>query len=194
MNSNKKIKVGIIGLGPIGMILAVKLKEAGCEVALCERNEAKAAKIKSDGITLENVINASAKFEMVCTSISELQGWDADYLFFSLKTHQTPGAVKEAEALNTEKLTVISAQNGIDVEELLVTGFGRAKTLRLVINFAGSPVAPNVTKVNFVIPPNFIGSINDSRIEQANEIAGLLSSVGMETKAVNSFELSKKSW
>lgn len=194
MSGKKKIKVGIIGLGPVGMILAVKLKEAGCEVALCERNIAKANKIISEGITLVNVINTHCSFDHVYHSISELEGWDADYLFFSLKSHQTPAAVKEAEKLNTAKLTVISAQNGIDIEEILAEGFGESKTLRFVINFAGNPVAPNTTRVSFFMPPNYIGSINDAKTDKATEIAEILTSVGLETHAVNSFELLKRCW
>src|SRR5574343_490944 len=144
MSEFKKIKVGIIGLGPVGMILAAKFSEAGCQVAVCETNETKAKKIKSDGMILENVMNAHVKFDKVCSSISELEGWDADYLFFALKSTHTAGAVKEAQVLNTEKLTVISAQNGIDVEEILIAGFGETKTMRMVINFAGNSVSPNV--------------------------------------------------
>ncbi len=194
MSNKQKLKVGIIGLGPVGMILAVKLQEAGCEVAICEQNEAKAKKIKNEGIILENVISASAKFEKVCQSVSELQDWDADYLIFALKSHQTPTAVKEAQILNTEKLTVVSAQNGINIEELLVEGFGEDKTLRMVINFAGNPVAPNNTKVTFFTPPNYIGSINEARLNKAAEIASILSSVKLETKVVGSFELVKRVW
>lgn len=190
----QKIKVGIIGLGPVGMILAVKLQEAGCDVAICESNEAKANKIKEDGIILENVISTSAKFEKVCQSINELEGWDADYLFFSLKSNHTASAVKQAQILNTEKLTVISAQNGIDVEGLVAAGFGESKTLRMIINFAGNSTGPNVTKVTFFTPPNYLGSINDVRTEQANEMSGILSSVSLETKAVDSFEILKRSW
>ncbi|MCE9540440.1 MAG: 2-dehydropantoate 2-reductase, partial [Bacteroidetes bacterium] len=183
-----------IGLGPVGMILAVKLQEAGCDVAICESNEAKANKIKEDGIILENVISASAKFQKVCQSINELEGWDADYLFFSLKSNHTASAVKQAQILNTEKLTVISAQNGIDVEELVAAGFGESKTLRMIINFAGNSTGPNVTKVTFFTPPNYLGSINDARTEQANKMAEILSSVALETKAVDSFEILKRSW
>jgi 2-dehydropantoate 2-reductase len=194
MSNKQKIKVGIIGLGPVGMILAVKFQEGGCEVAICEQNEAKALKIKKEGIILENVFNASVKFDKVCQSVSELQDWGADYLIFALKSHQTPAAVKEAQILNTEKLTVVSAQNGINIEELLVEGFGEDKTLRMVINFAGNPVAPNITKVTFFTPPNYIGSINEARLNKAAEIASILSSVKLETKVVGSFELAKKVW
>lgn len=194
MSTAKKLKVGVVGLGPVGMMLAVKLQEAGCEVAVCEQSEAKANKIREEGIILENVITAKAKFGSVFQSINEFEGWDADYLFFALKSNHTPDAVKQAEKLITEKLTVVSAQNGVDVESLLVKGFGESKTLRLIINFAGNTTAPNITKVTFFTPPNYIGSVNDARAQQATEIAEILSSVSLETKAVDSFELVKRSW
>ena len=194
MSKKTKIRVGVIGLGPVGMILAVKLQEAGCEVALCEVNEVKANKIKNEGLILENVINQKAKFDKVVTSIPELEGWDADYLFFALKSNHTAGAVKQAQVLNTEKLKVISAQNGIEVEQLLVAGFGESKTIRFVVNFAGNSSTPNTTRVTFFTPPNYIGSINDACADNAKEIADLLTSVSLETKALNSFELLKRVW
>lgn len=189
-----KIKVAVIGLGPVGMIIGSKLKESGCEVALCELNETKFRKIKEEGVILENVINIRAKFDFVVKSISELQSWDADYLFFALKSHHTPAAVREAQVLNTAKLSVVSAQNGIDVEELLVEGFGESKTLRMVVNFAGNLISPNCTRVTFFNAPNYLGSINDSRTEQAIEISKLLTASGLDTTAVTSFELVKRVW
>ncbi len=194
MSKKNKLKVAVIGLGPVGMILAVKLQEAGCEVALCEVNETKASKIRNEGLVLENVINQKAKFDKVCNSISELEGWDADYLFFALKSNHTSAAVKQALVLNTEKLAVISVQNGIDVEQLLVAGFGESKTMRFVVNFAGNSSSPNTTKVTFFTPPNYIGSINDACSDKAKEIADLLTSVSLETKSLNSFDLVKRVW
>ena len=46
MKALEKIKVGVLGMGPVGMILAVKLAEAGCEVAICDKDEFKLKKIK----------------------------------------------------------------------------------------------------------------------------------------------------
>lgn len=194
MTKKDKIKIGVIGLGPVGMILAVKLQEAGCEVALCEVNETKAEKIKNEGLILENVIEQKAQFSQVYTSIADLAPFDADYLIFSLKTTHTPAAVNQALELNTEKLTVISAQNGIDTEQLLADGFGESKTLRLVVNFAGNTIAPNLTKVTFFTPPNYLGSVNDARTAKAKQLADLLTSVNLDTKAIDSFELLKRTW
>lgn len=190
----KNLKIGIIGLGPVGMILAVKLKQAGCSVALCEINDNKRDKIRKEGLVLENVITAHEHFEKVHKSVAELEGWDPDFLIFSLKSHQTEQAAREAEMLNTEKLTVVSAQNGVDVEQLLAGVFGESKTLRMVVNFAGNPLGPNETRVTFFNPPNYIGALNENRDAQAKELAAILSATGLESKAVNTFEIVKRSW
>jgi len=194
MTDTKNIKVGIIGLGPVGMILANKFQEAGCDVALCVRNEVKHNKIKNDGIVLENTIQSTTKFNKVVRNISEFEPLDLDYLVFAIKSYQVAGTLAEAAQLNTEKLTVVAAQNGIDVEELLVSTFGESKIVRMIVNFAGNTISPNTTKVTFFTPPNYVGSINDSKTEETKVLADILTNVNLETKAVDSFELLKRAW
>jgi len=189
-----KAKVGIIGLGPVGMILAVKLKEAGCDVALCDKDDFKTKKIRSEGIFLENIINASATFDKVHDSPAEMAQYDLDYLIFSLKSYQTTSAAEEAEILNTDKISIISAQNGIDVEEMLFPVFGEPKCMRMIINFAGNLIAPNRVKVTFVTPPNYIGSVDDSRAKQSEEFANILTAINFGTAHMSSFELTKRVW
>ena len=194
MKQTDKIKVGVVGLGPVGMILAVKLKEGGCDVAICDKDEFKLKKIREEGIVLENVIASTTPFDKVFDSVSDMKSLDLDYLVFSLKSYFTLGAAKEAESLNTDKLTVISAQNGIDVEELLVPVFGESKTMRMVINYAGNMRSPNTVRVSFVTPPNYIGSIDDSRTKEAQRFADILNNVAFKTEKVDSFDLVKSVW
>lgn len=194
MAKQEKIKIGIIGLGPVGSVLAVKFQEAGCDVALCELNEVKRNKIKAAGIVVENAIRAAAPFDKVYGSIKEMDSLNLDYLIFSIKSYHVPGALREATALNSEKLTVVSAQNGIDVEDMLAEAFGESKTLRMVINYAGAIVSPNTVKVTFFQPPNYIGSINEACPGKARQLANLLNSVQLDTQAVDAFELLNKIW
>jgi 2-dehydropantoate 2-reductase len=194
MGKRTKIKIGIIGLGPVGMILADRFQKAGCDVAIVVRNAVKHNKIKSDGILLEHVIKSKSKFTKVYRSIVELEDLDLDYLIIAVKTYQVRSVMEEASMLITEKLTVVSAQNGIDVEELLIPTFTESRLLRMVINFAGNIITPNTVKVNFFTPPNYLGSINDSRTKEAETLAEILNSIGLTTHAVDSFELVKRSW
>lgn len=191
---SEPIRALVIGLGPVGMILSVKLQQAGCHVALCEANENKAEKIKTDGIILENVFNEKAHFEDVYTRIEDAKDFDADYIFFALKTTHTPDAVKKAESFITSKTIAVSVQNGIDTELMLVAGFGENRTLRMVVNYAGNTTSHNTTRVTFFTPPNYIGSINDVAKDRAAELASILTGAGLETKDVSSFELMKRTW
>lgn len=196
MEETKPIKVVIAGVGPVGMIMAVKLKEAGCEVILCVRNKIKLNQIKSEGIKLEGKVKSVTYFDHVYESLSDIAEakLDIDYLVFSLKSYQIKAASQEAMQLDSDKLTIISAQNGIDVEELLVPVFGTDRVLRMVVNYAGNLSAPNVVNVTFFNPPNYIGSIDDNRTKQAEEFAAFLTGAALETKAVNSFEILKRTW
>jgi 2-dehydropantoate 2-reductase len=194
MENAEKIKIGIVGLGPVGLILAVKLKEAGCEVAICDKDDFKLKKIRADGVILEHTINSTTYFDNVYDSVSDLRHLDLDYLIFSLKSYQTVGAIKEAELLNTEKIIFISAQNGIDTEQIISATFGESKTLRLIINYAGNMASPNTARVSFFNPPNYIGSIDDTRTQEAQRFADVLDAINFPTTCIDSFELSKRIW
>ncbi len=194
MERPKKINVGVVGMGPVGMILAVKLKEAGCEVAICDKDDFKLKKIKEKGIVLENMFESTTTFENVYDSIVDMRALDLDYLVFSLKSYQTLGAVKEAEFINSDKLILVAAQNGIDTEGIISSVFGESKTLRMVINYAGNMASPNTVKVSFFTPPNYIGSIDDSHAKEAEFFADMLNSIGFLTTKLNSFDLIKSVW
>jgi len=194
MSKKAKIKVGVIGLGPVGMILSVKLKESGYDVSICVRNKVKLEKIKNEGIVLEHVINSVTPFDQVYGTIEEMAEKEYDYLFFSTKSYQTLEAAREAELLNSDKLTVIAAQNGIDVEELLVPSFGEPNILRMIVNFAGNLTSPNTVRVNFFTAPNYLGSVDDSKTEASKTMANALTLAKLDTENVNSFDLAKRTW
>jgi 2-dehydropantoate 2-reductase len=194
MNITKNKKIGIIGMGPVGMIMAVKLREAGCDVSVCVRNKVKKAKIEKEGIYLENVISTHAHFDQVFQNIDDFVSLDLDYLVLALKSYHVPQIAAELEKLNSDKLTVVVAQNGIDVEELYTPIFGESKILRMIVNYAGGNRALNCTRVTFFTGNNYIGSVNDSRGEQAKEFASYLTETGLSTKDINSFELIRQAW
>lgn len=189
---NKKIRIGIVGLGPIGMTLSVHLKEAGCEVLVCDNDRIRISQIKNDGIRLENVIEKSAKFENIYTSVTDLLVQNPDYIFISLKTYQVASVLKDIPADNTS--IFVCAQNGIDVENVLADKFGEKRTMRMIINFAGNLSGPNSVKVTFFHPPNYIAALDDSSKHNAEEIAELFNKVGLTTKCLSGFELTKYAW
>jgi 2-dehydropantoate 2-reductase len=190
----KPLKIAVIGLGPVGLILAVHLKEAGFEVALCDKDKIKINLIRTEGVKLEGAISKQTYFENICTEVLDLKKFDPDLLIFALKTYQTPGTLIDAVKLKNEKLCVMCAQNGIDNELMFFDAFGESKTLRLVINFAGILNAPNIVKVSFFNPPNYLASMDDTQIELVQLLADRLTEVFLDTKAIHSFEILKRIW
>ncbi len=197
----KRNKVGIIGLGPVGLILSAHFHEAGCEVAIYDKNKVTVNNIRKEGIKLEGKISKKVFVDHPCSTFKEFADIGVDHWVFCVKAHQMPTAIENAISVRDlmseelkNNLCVISAQNGIDVENMLSGVFDESRTIRMVLNFAGNLKAPNIVKVTFFNPPNYIASIDDSQTDKTLEIAGWLNSVKLETISVDSFEIHKRVW
>jgi len=187
-------KVGIIGLGPVGMILASHFKRAGCEVAVCDTDKRKINLIKNEGIELVGQINQLVYLKHIYSSISDLMEHKFDMLISSVKAYHVDGALSQIEASEHEDLFLLCAQNGIDIRMKYQSHFEDSRIFRMIINFAGNLNAPNVVNVTFFNPPNYIGSIDDSQEELAQFIADTLTKQNLETQCVNSFKVSEEAW
>ena len=173
-NNSSAKRFAVVGLGPVGLILAAHLKEAGCDVALCDFDKVKINLIRKEGIKLEGAIQKQNAYENIFTSIAELRDYNPDIVFVSIKGYQTPAFVEQVMKLNFGDTIFISAQNGIDVEEIFASGITENKTMRMVINFAGNLTAPHIVKVTFFNPPNHLSSLDDSKLEIAKQISETL--------------------
>ncbi|RMG43114.1 MAG: 2-dehydropantoate 2-reductase, partial [Methanobacteriota archaeon] len=192
--NNKYPRLGLVGLGPVGLILATHFKEAGCEIAICDHDKVKMNLIQREGVRLEGTIEKHVFFEHVYSSLGEMNEWKPEIIFFAVKTHHMPHVLEEATFLKKDDVLVVSAQNGIDAEQFLADAFGENRTIRMVINFAGNLNAPNVVKVTFFNPPNYIASIDDTQSEVARQLAEILNTVSLDTKPTDSFDILKRVW
>lgn len=192
MTAKKNKKIAVIGLGPVGMILAVHLKEAGCEVLICDNDRIKTNLIRNEGLKLENVFQKNVKMDAIFSSAAAIFEQDPDYVFLALKSYQVQSVLDQLPAGNSSMF--ISAQNGIDTEQVIADKLGESRTARMVLNYAGNLTAQNTVRVTFFNPPNYIAFLDDHKKEYAEELAELLNSVGLETRAISSFELTKCAW
>jgi len=190
----KNYNIGIIGLGPIGQILAVHFEEAGCEVAITDLDRGKLNLIRKDGIELVSKIEKKSYFKYVYYSVEEMLEHDFDILIAAVKDYHVDKIVRLIKENLKKDVFMLSAQNGIDVGKKYKASFPESSILRMVINFAGNLQAPNVTGINFFNPPNYIGSLDDSQGELAQWVAETLTSVNLRTEQVTSFKLSDKVW
>lgn len=197
-------RVAIVGLGPVGQILALHLQRAGVDLVACDIDKARMHLIQRDGIRLLGAIEGHVPFdhtERLCTTVRQMLDHKPGMIVFAVKAYQLGSVIQSIKEYQLEHpdalpspMAYVSAQNGIDVELELAEAFGESQTFRMVINFAGNQRAPNVTHVSFFNPPNYVASIDDSQPALARTWAQMLSAVKLETLAVDSFEILRRIW
>lgn len=189
----QQYKIGIVGIGPVGMVLAVHLKHAGCKVALCDNDKEKTEAIRKNGINLLGVMSKSSHFEEIFNSCDKLLESEIDILISCVKTYRVDELIKVIKKYN-KNLYVLSAQNGIDIGLKYTACIDESKILRMIVNFAGNIISPNSVKVTFSTPPHYIASINDTCTDVANWISSILTFMDQETITVDSFKLFVETW
>lgn len=188
-------KIAIIGAGPIGLLLAKYLKKTGSTIFLFDKDKVKTNLLRTEGIIVHQQDKKEhLQLQHIFSEFHEVTSHERfDMAIFSTKAYQTESAAK-AFKNQFGILPVLSAQNGIETEDILKNIFGESNVLRMVINFAGNLLAPNSVKQTFFIPPNYIASVDDSKRELAKSFAEQLTSGMLETKDLDSFSILKQIW
>lgn len=194
MPDRKLNRILVVGLGPVGAILASHFQKAGADVGICDRDKIRMNLVRTEGLVIEGVMSKKNYFKDVYTSVEESKALNPDIIFVCIKTTQLPELMKDIQRLFDSHVPVVCAMNGIDVEKMISREIGESRTMRMVINFAGNLNAPNVTKATFFNPPNYIASTDDSLSHVAEDLAELLNSVLLETKVVDSFGILRCIW
>ena len=193
-NPKTPLKIGIIGAGPVGLTLSAHFIESGAYVVLCDIDAEKIDEIKKVGISLINTIQKNVKVDKVCYSVSELKKHDLDLVIISVKTTVLQVVVDQLSKTDDEKLFVMCAQNGIDNELIAAEAFGKERTLRMVINYAGEMENQNTVNVTFFNPPNHIASLTNSGKVVAKSLANLLNNVNLKTDICNVSQIQNHVW
>lgn len=179
---SKRLRVGIVGMGPVGSTLAVHLKKAGGFVVGCDIDPKKVSAMKEEGVNLINVIEASEMLEDVCQSIKEMEMYNLDLVVLSVKTPVLKNIAEQLKEIATDKMYVMCAQNGIDNEAIVSSIFGEDHTLRMVINYAGNMSDDNTAFVSFFNPPNYIAALMPKAEPIAMKVVEMLNSVDLKTE------------
>ncbi|MFX1448068.1 MAG: ketopantoate reductase family protein [Promethearchaeota archaeon] len=189
-----KYKIGIVGIGPAGGVLAAHLANKGHDIILVDKLSDHMDEIKKNGLRITNYRELCVKFpqENICYSIKELKNRDVDTLFIAVKASLLTKVLLEIRSISKPDMTLISLQNGLDTEDLIAEFFGKENTLRIVVNFAGNLLGNGIIRMSFFNAPNYIGVLTPSTEEKAKDLAEIITDAGLET--VFTPEIKKYEW
>lgn len=180
--NNNQPRIGIIGAGPVGLVLATHLIEAGAFVVPCDLIPDRMDEIKKKGITLKHTMEKHVTVPKIAHSINELEMFDLDLVIVSVKTPYLTGVVKSLADIANENMKVVVAQNGIDNEIEVARVVGEERVLRMVINFAGAMSSHATVHVSFFNPPNYLAAMSMATDPVAEQLVKLLNSASLQTE------------
>jgi len=190
----EKYKFGIIGVGPVGSIMAAHLAKAGHNVTLVDILKAHMDEIKKSGLYITGFKEMNVPFpeKNICYGIDELSDKDIDILFISVKASVLSQILPILKTVVKPGMTFISLQNGLDNEDLIANVFGAENTLRIVVNYAGNLIDNGKVRMSFFNAPNYIGMIDTAAEKKAKELAEVISKSDLETAFTK--EIKKYEW
>ena len=173
----------VVGLGPVGGIFAAKLKAAGMSVTGVDVCQEHLEAINEHGLKLIGATTETVPLDGVVPSLSALTTNDYDYVVLAVKAPVTLHLAPELLQMGGD-FKVVSMQNGIDNEEFLAHDFGRERTMRIVVNFAGVMDGPGAISMTFFNPPNYVGCLcQGEECEHARLLAGFMTDAGLKSEA-----------
>jgi len=178
-----KYRFGIVGVGPVGSIMAAHLAKAGHNVTLVDILSAHMDEIKTNGLSIAGFKEMNVPFSRanLCYGIDEMSGKDVDVVFISVKASVLPQILPILKQVAKPGMTFISLQNGLDNEDLIADVFGKENTLRIVVNYAGNLIDNGKVRMSFFNAPNYIGMIDPAAEKKARTLAEVITAADLET-------------
>lgn len=188
-----KPKIAIVGVGPVGGILAAHLAFAGHYIVLCDIQKPHLDVIKERGLSITGVCEMTAECERVAYGISELSNFpELNTIIIATKASILPRIVPQIEKITRPGTRFISCQNGLDNEDYLAETFGPDNVLRIVVNYGGSQMGDGYIFASFFNPPNYIGAMTAESEPLAHRLADMTTQAGLETRFTT--DIKKYEW
>ena len=200
--------VGVIGLGYVGLPLAVAFADAGCEVVAIDLDPAKIQAIAAGDSYIEDVppeqLRAVAERIHASTSYADLTG--ADAVLVCVPTPLTPNREPDlgplidcsralAEVLRPHQLVVLESTTypGTTRERVapLLEESGLAAGRDFYLAFSPERVDPGRTDFTLRTTPKVIGGLTNACAERAEQLYGLVCDTLVRVSTPEAAELTK---
>ena len=178
MNENPTLAV--IGAGAMGSLFGGLLAEGGMDVTLVDVWPEHVEAINSNGLKM--VGYGGDRFIPVKATAQPAGLAPVDIVFVQCKAAATKSAVAGAANLIGSETVVVSFQNGLGNEELLVEVLGEERVLGGLTAQGASMEAPGVVR-NYAELPSYVGEMQGGLSDRTTRVAQVLTRHGLPTEA-----------
>ena len=183
--TTKNPTIGVIGLGPVGSILAAHLAKSEVDVVVEDAMPNIRSKVRQDGIHISGITQLTTRIDKVADSIPEVAKFGAEIVFIVTKACYLKDILPEIRQIYTPRMKIVSFQNGLDNERFIAEQLGIDTAYRVVINYAGNLVGPGNATMNWFQPPNYVGALCKGKYttdDITRKIASIMTAAGLETE------------
>ena len=186
-------KIGIIGAGPVGSIMAAHLARNNENIFLIDIKEELITAIEKNGITIKGRSGEfNSRVKGTGNFTASLSRFDPDLIFIVVKSNYLDPLLEEIKMIYKPGQKFLVVQNGIDNEDRVAEKLGPENVMRFVINYAGMIMEPGKIKMSFFHPPNYIGTLSTENESLAKDIASFIKEAGLDT--VYTPDIKKYEW
>jgi 2-dehydropantoate 2-reductase len=172
------VRIGIIGAGALGSVIGGSLAEAGNDVLLVNRNHVHVDAINRDGLTIRT--EGKDRAVAIRAAIPAEVGEPADLVIVLVKSFHTAEAVREAIGLVGPNTTVLSLQNGLGHEDILIGLVGRDRVIAGKTYVGGVMFGPGHVIAGVDGKETIIGELDGRITPRIEHIAATFEAAGMK--------------
>lgn len=172
------MRIGIAGTGAVGGYIGGLLRKAGNEVVFLARGN-NLRTLREKGLRIDGEVE---KFTISETFTDQYEAFsNVDLLLLCVKSNATNEVAKNLKPILKEECLILTLQNGVDNEEILLAEFGENRILSAATYIQVGVKEPGVVTQIGISPRLVFGALDNSLKEKVNEISSLFNSAGIIT-------------
>ena len=175
-----QLKICFIGAGALGSTIGGTLAKGGADVWLIDPYQAHVDAINAQGLRmLEAGVETSVKVSARTSAVEA--GGAADLVIVLVKSYHTRDAIRAAAPIVGPDTVVMSLQNGLGHEEILVEELGRDRVMAGKTYVGGVFLAPGHVRSGVAGKETIIGELDGTISSRAQRIADGFNQAGLLT-------------
>jgi 2-dehydropantoate 2-reductase len=187
------MKVGAIGLGPVGSILSSYLIKSDVNVIAADLPH-RIDQLKKTGLRLDWEGQTDEYKIDVVDSVRWLGASKPDCIFIAIKAGVLKRIMPDVVEAAGPDCLIISAQNGIGPEDEIARHLPPENVYRMVVNYAGGIDDEGVTHINWINPPSFFGPVTNLENPRIHQFLQKLNAAGLQCELVDSKTIKQKAY